>query len=227
MFAILLPVKQFARSKQRLSGWLAAREREMLARVMFEDVWETLRLAFPPDRLLVISAEPEVVSRCRADRIRCRAEAEPLSHSQSVIEATAWAMSLGVSSLLSVPIDTPAVKPEEIVKLSDLARRYSVVVAPSANGTGTNALLRTPPDAIRPRFGPGSCALHVAEARSKGLSHLVFPVPSLAADIDTPEEAAQFLSLERPSRRGGRTAALLQQWFEAGLETRRGVAVCS
>jgi len=223
VFAVLLPVKEFRHSKQRLAGWLAPQDRETLALAMFEDVWATLRSSGLRNDLLVISSEPFVIQRCRQERVPCRAETEPRSHSESVAEATHWAMSRGVTSLLSIPIDTPAITAEEISALARLAGRYSVVVVPSADGTGTNALLRTPPDAIAPQFGPGSCALHVAQASSQGLSHLVCRVESFAADIDTLEDAERFLSLNRDCR----TATLLQQWLGAGREFRGGVAVCS
>ncbi|MBI2818841.1 MAG: 2-phospho-L-lactate guanylyltransferase [Acidobacteria bacterium] len=223
MFAVLLPVKEFRRSKQRLATWLPLVEREALAQAMFEDVWAMRQSSFVRDRLFVVSSEPYVIERCRKDSVPCQIEADQHSHSDSVTEATRWAMSHGVTSLLSIPIDTPAVTADEISVLAELGDRYSVVVVPSADGTGTNALLRTPPDAIAPQFGPGSCALHLQQAKAKGLSHSVYPVESLAADIDTPEDAEHFLSLDHACR----TTTLLRQWLDRRQEIRRGVAVCS
>jgi 2-phospho-L-lactate guanylyltransferase len=223
VFAVLLPVKEFRSSKQRLASWLGPEGREALAREMFEDVWVMLRSSMVRDRMLVISSEPVVIERCRQERVPCLAETAPRSHSESVMQATQWAMARGVRSLLSIPIDTPAVSPQEIAALEELAPRYAVVVAPSADGTGTNALLRTPPDAIRPRFGPDSCARHVREAEAQGLTCLVHPIPSLAADIDTLEDAVRFLSLGIPCR----TAAWLREWRSARQEHKSGVAVCS
>lgn len=223
MFAVLLPVKEFRHSKQRLASWLSPRERETLAREMFEDVWGMLRSSTVRDRLFVVSSEPYVIERCREEGVSCLSESEQHSHSHSVEQATRWAMSRSVTSLLSIPIDTPGVTADEISTLAELAHHYAVVVVPSADGTGTNALLRTPPDCIQPQFGAKSCALHVAQARSKGLSHRVHPVASLGADIDTPEEAAHFLSLNRPCR----AAALLRQWLEEPQEIQPGAAQCS
>ena len=233
MVAALLPVKEFCRAKQRLAGFLTSQERALLARTMFEDVWDALREAERGgqallrqgsggqalERLLVVSAEPYVIARCREEGVACLEEEEARSHSDSVRLATQWAMGLGVTSLLSVPIDTPALTAPEILALLELhpgplahARgsdcRYAVVVAPSADGSGTNALLRTPPDAIAPQFGPDSCRLHVQEAETKGLLWRVFPSPGLSADIDTPEDIEAFLSTERRCR----TWALLQHW---------------
>jgi 2-phospho-L-lactate guanylyltransferase len=222
--AALLPVKGFHLSKHRLAGLLSPQERAALARAMFDDAWEVLRdaaeLKQGLDQLLVVSAEPYVLDRCRQDGVAFLEEAGPSTHSGSVHRATGWAISLGVTSLLSVPIDTPAMTATEILMLVGLARRHSVVVVPSADGTGTNALLRTPPNAIEPHFGPGSCRLHTDEAESKGLAWVVVRPPGLLADIDTPEDAAAFLSLiettERQATKGAsRTAALLREWVRS------------
>lgn len=223
MFAVLLPVKEFRRSKQRLATWRPLAEREALAQAMFEDVWAMLRSSFVRERLFVVSSDPYVIERCRQQEVPCQVETRQLSHSRSVMEATRWAMSHGVTSLLSIPIDTPAVTADEISALAELAQRYAVVVVPSADGTGTNALLRTPPDAIAPQFGPGSCRLHLQQAKAKGLSHSIYPVESLAADIDTPGDAERFLSLNHACR----TTTLLRQLLDRRQEIQRGVAVCS
>lgn len=222
MIAALLPVKEFHRSKHRLNGVFSPAERAALARAMFDDVWEMLREAVERkqglDQLLVVSAEPYVLARCRADGVACLEEVGPSTHSDSVHRATEWAISRGVTSLLSVPIDTPAMTAGELLTLVGLARRHSVVVVPSADGSGTNALLRTPPDAIRPRFGPGSCRLHIEEAESRGLDWAVIRLPGLLADIDTAGDAEAFLSLigsseRQATNRASRTAALLRQWI--------------
>ncbi|HWP85584.1 MAG TPA: 2-phospho-L-lactate guanylyltransferase [Terriglobia bacterium] len=223
MFAILLPVKEFRRSKQRLAAALSPLRRERLARAMFEDVWETLRESAGRYRLLVVTAEPFVIERCQRQGVPVLVERESRGHSDAVAAATPWAMRQGASSLLSLAIDTPAITAQEISSIAERSQDYSVIVVPSADGSGTNALLRTPPDAIAPRFGPGSCALHVAEARSKQRSCLVHAVASFAADIDTPEDAERFLAL----RRGKRTAALLRRWLKDAPAAGRGVAVCS
>ncbi len=51
---------------------------------------------------------------------------------------------------------------------------------PDRHGTGTNGLLLTPPDAIAPSFGPGSCERHRALARP-GRRDLPARAPGVAA----------------------------------------------
>jgi 2-phospho-L-lactate guanylyltransferase len=65
-----------------------------------------------------------------------------------------------------------------------------VVIVPDRHGTGTNGLLLSPPDAIRPSFGPGSAARHRALARAAAASWRFERVPSLLLDIDTGEDLA-------------------------------------
>jgi 2-phospho-L-lactate guanylyltransferase len=238
MTAVLLPVKRFNRSKERLARFLSPAEREELARLMFGDVWAVLQEAMtvnpegsgrsadaaarPPLRgigqLLVATAEPYVIERCRESGTPYLEETEQRSHTASVIEASRWAVSLGAVSLLSIPIDTPGVTAAEIFGLMELGRRYPVVIVPSADGTGTNALLRTPPEAIEPQFGPHSCGLHVEEARKKGFSHLVHPSPGLGQDVDTPEELYDFASNGRP--------CLSREFARQVLASKQRVAAC-
>jgi 2-phospho-L-lactate guanylyltransferase len=72
--------------------------------------------------------------------------------------------------------------------------------------------LLTPPDALTPAFGPGSRDRHVANARAEGGHPRVVEVPTLALDVDTPDDLRE---LERvlSSTRGGaaHTRGMLSQ----------------
>ncbi len=87
--------------------------------------------------------------------------------------------------------------------------RY-VAIVPDRHGTGTNALALSPPDAIEPSFGEGSCARHVAAAREAGVPFNVEELRSLALDLDTPADVvALTMELERDPGRARRTAKAL------------------
>jgi 2-phospho-L-lactate guanylyltransferase len=76
------------------------------------------------------------------------------------------------------------------------------VIVPDRHGTGTNALLLTPPDVIEPSFGPGSFARHRELAGTASVAEL----PSLLLDVDTPDDLATLLA---GSADAPRTRALL------------------
>ena len=65
-----------------------------------------------------------------------------------------------------------------------------MLVVPDRHGTGTNALVLDPPDAIEPSFGPDSCQRHQRLAGASGVHCEVVEVPSLALDVDTPDDLA-------------------------------------
>ena len=67
-------------------------------------------------------------------------------------------------------------------------RAGSVLVVPDRHGTGTNALVLTPPGALAPSFGPGSCQRHLEHARAAGIHGELVDVPTLALDVDTSED---------------------------------------
>jgi 2-phospho-L-lactate guanylyltransferase len=66
----------------------------------------------------------------------------------------------------------------------------SVVIVPDRHGTGTNALLLSPPTILAPAFGEGSFERHNALARAAGVTPRVAQVRSLGLDVDTPDDLA-------------------------------------
>ncbi len=62
-----------------------------------------------------------------------------------------------------------------------------VVLVPDRHGSGTNALLLAPPNAIDFRFGEGSRAAHAAAAEAAGATYVELDGP-LSFDLDTPED---------------------------------------
>lgn len=193
MIFALLPVKAFHNAKQRLSGLLSQAEREALARLMYEHVLETLCAVRGLDRVVVVASDPEVTRHARRSGAAIFEERQQVSHSQSADDAARRAMLLGARTVLLVPIDVPLVTVAEIEDLI-AAPRSGVIIVPSADGTGTNALVRTPPDAIRSCFGPGSFRAHLEQARANRVESQVLRPPGLLFDVDTPDDIAELVA---------------------------------
>jgi 2-phospho-L-lactate guanylyltransferase len=88
-----------------------------------------------------------------------------------------------------LPVDCPLLDTDELDdRLGETPR--AAMIVPDAHGSGTNALVLSPPDAFAPAFGPDSCARHVSRARAAGVSFALEPINSLAQDLDTPEDMA-------------------------------------
>jgi 2-phospho-L-lactate guanylyltransferase len=201
----ILPVKRFARAKQRLRAGVDGEARERLAAAMVADVLDVVAGYPALERVVVVTAEPKVAEMATA--VGAHVVRDPDEAGQSAAAALgvrAAREELSAQRALLVPGDTPALDTADLDAL--LARAEPVVIVPDRHGTGTNALLLTPPGAIAPAFGPGSCERHQAAAEAAGVDHAVLRLPSLALDVDTPED----LAVLRDSRGlGRRTAAAL------------------
>lgn len=196
IFAIL-PVKSPQNAKQRLDGYLAPAHREALARLMYEQTITSLCQADGIDRVLVATSDPQIAGRARALGTLVVEEGQQLSHSASADSACLLAMEMGATTALLLPIDVPLAVPGDFERLAAAAGpkgQPNLVIVPSADGTGTNALARTPPDVIPSRFGPGSFRIHLGLAEARGVPAEVLRLPGLMFDIDTPEDVGELLA---------------------------------
>ncbi len=199
MIFALLPVKAPKNAKQRLSGFFTPEQRERLARAMFEEVLATLCAVEGLARVVVVTSDEVAAGRARSLGAQVFEETEQQSHSVSADAAARRAAELGASTVVLLPIDVPLVTKEEIESLI-AGPGPGVIVVPSADGTGTNALVRTPPGVIESRFGPGSFRKHIGQAEAACVPVKVLRPPGLLFDIDTPEDIAELLARAPSSR---------------------------
>ena len=192
MIFALLPVKSPRNAKQRLRGFLSPAQRETLAIAMYEEVLGTLCSVRGLDRIVVATSDPAIADRARTRGVEVFEEEQQVSHSHSADFAAQRAMKLGAASVILLPIDVPLVTRAEIESLVEQAR-FGVTVVPSGDGTGTNALVRYPPNAIKACFGPGSFRAHCGLAESLGIPLKVLRPRGILFDIDTPEDVTELL----------------------------------
>jgi 2-phospho-L-lactate/phosphoenolpyruvate guanylyltransferase len=192
MIFAVLPVKNPKNAKQRLSDLLSAEDREALARLLYKETLAELCAARGIDRVAVVSNDQEVADHARESGAIVFEEDEQVSHSVSADRACRRAKQMGATTVLLVPIDLPLVTSDDFSRLA-FSARPGLIIVPSADGTGTNALVRTPPDVIESRFGPGSFRIHLEQAQSKGIFAEVLRFEGLMFDIDTPEDIAELL----------------------------------
>jgi 2-phospho-L-lactate guanylyltransferase len=182
----ILPVKRFERAKQRLGGALSDGSRWALAEAMVTDVLVALRRAKSVDHVLVVTCEPRAESLAIGWGADVIADPQERSHSNAATLGIRAAVERGATRVLLVPGDCPSLDPREVDEL--LSDGPGVKVVPDRHGTGTNALVLDPPEAITPGFGPGSCERHVDRAREEGVHWEIHHTPSLTLDVDTGED---------------------------------------
>jgi len=206
----VLPVKRFYAAKQRLATGLDGEQRRTLAAAMLADVLEAVGAARTLERTIVVSGDPiaqELAAEAGAEVVP---DPEDAGHVEAALAGIARAEVEGADCVVLLPGDCPLLDPRELDRLlTGVPERY-VGIVPDRHGTGTNALVLSPPDAIVPAFGAGSCARHVALSREAGVPFGVEELSSLGLDLDTPADVvALTLALETGRGRAPHTAKAL------------------
>jgi 2-phospho-L-lactate guanylyltransferase len=201
MNALLIPVKDPANAKTRLAELLSAEERRVLAWAMFEDVSNAVREARQPDCVVMVTSYEPAIERARQFGWDVLIEESQVSESASVDWASRVLAQRGVDTVMRLPADLPLVRADDIDSvLSTKLDSPGALLVPSREGTGTNAIIRTPPALFPSRFGPNSLALHKREAATAGVECVIVNNSRIALDIDDPRDVELLLEFGRGTR---------------------------
>jgi 2-phospho-L-lactate guanylyltransferase len=206
----ILPVKRFALAKTRLREQLAPAQLRRLAEAMVGDVLDTLVATATLDAVVVVTNEPAVTALADAHGAAVLADPTESGQSAAALVGIRHALTNGYERALLVPGDCPALDAQALGALLERPiAPPAVTIVADRHGSGTNALLLMPPDAIEPAFGPGSFERHRQRAGAATAAWHVEPLPGLLLDIDTPEDLGE---LRRAlAHRTTRTSAVLEQ----------------
>jgi 2-phospho-L-lactate guanylyltransferase len=203
-------VKRFAAAKQRLAAGLDDERRRELVAAMLADVLEAIGKARSIERIVVVSDDPGAAGPAADAGAELIPDTPDAGHSEATLAGIAHAVAAGAECVALLPGDCPLLEPRELDRVVTASPSRYVTIVPDRHGTGTNALVLAPPDAIRPAFGEGSRDRHVAAAREAGIPFGVEEIPSLALDLDTPADVVALTrELASGSRRARRTARAL------------------
>jgi 2-phospho-L-lactate guanylyltransferase len=215
MRALLLPIKDLKNAKKRLTGVLTPEERFGLAEAMLKDMIRAVRGVRGADKIFVVTSYEPAMRFAEENGWEILREERQISESDSVDAASRICEGRGVKSLLRLPLDLPLIQPRDIDELLGVEREApALVIVPSRDGTGTNALMRTPPTLFPSHFGNGSFAKHVGEAESAGAQVMVRRNARLEMDVDDESDLSVLLQHDLNGTETGR-------WLrESGVEAR-------
>jgi 2-phospho-L-lactate/phosphoenolpyruvate guanylyltransferase len=210
MRIVAVPVKSLSRAKTRLSPALTGLERGALTLAMLEDVLDAA-LSVPGWETWVISPDEVALEVAAGRGARPIPEAKP-PLANAIRQVEAKAKQDGATALAVLPADVPLVTADTLHEA--LRTLGAVVLARSADGSGTSLLLRRPPRAIPARFGPDSFRRHLELAAERGLPVSVVERRELSFDVDRPDD---ILTLLADGRRGRTREVCLQMDLGARL----------
>lgn len=185
----IVPVKPLRRGKSRLASVLTQDERADLNQRLLVHTVDTLRSLSEIEQVLVVSRDPAALALARSHGARTVQENGSPQLNVALARATILAKNYITRGVLIVPADLPLITPEDVRAMLDRAKYPPVVVvAPDRHRQGTNALLVCPVGLIDYEFGPGSFQRHCDLANKAGARLEVCELPSLALDVDFPED---------------------------------------
>jgi 2-phospho-L-lactate/phosphoenolpyruvate guanylyltransferase len=185
MRALLLPIKDLRRAKQRLAAFLGPEERFALAQAMLADTLRAVRSVRKADKIFVSTNYEPAMRAAEENGWELLREQHQISESVSVDAASRECEKLGIRAVLRVPLDIPLVQASDIDELlAAESAAPALVIVPSRDGTGTNAILRTPPTLFPSHFGSGSFAKHCDEAQRAAAEIVVRRNERLEMDVD-------------------------------------------
>ncbi|HWS46437.1 MAG TPA: 2-phospho-L-lactate guanylyltransferase [Acidimicrobiia bacterium] len=190
---IVVPVRSFTLAKARLAPALDRPARAALARTMAERVVS----AAGDHPVAVVSSAPEVCEWATARGLDVLAD--PGSLDDAAHAGRAWAAARGLVRYAVAHADLPRATSFDLV-LSDGDAPVAVIV-PDHRDDGTPVLSLPTDAAFAFAYGPGSAARHADVARRLGLDIRIVRDPSLAFDVDVPDDLAVLAALERAAAR--------------------------
>ncbi|MEM3506517.1 MAG: 2-phospho-L-lactate guanylyltransferase [Candidatus Bathyarchaeia archaeon] len=193
---LIIPVKKLSDSKTRLSSILSPIERKALMLAMIKDVLKAAKSSKKIDNIILVSSDQNVFKISKEFNIEFLEERSQHGLNNALQNAIKYCIKKNSKSVLIIPADIPLVLAEDLEEIIGLSESSSIVITPSKNGCGTNALMLSPPNIIQPMYGNNSFYSHIYEAKIKGVETKVYKSYRLALDIDTPKDLKDFMSLK-------------------------------
>jgi 2-phospho-L-lactate/phosphoenolpyruvate guanylyltransferase len=190
----IVPQKPLSMAKSRLRQILPAGARASLSLALLERVFTALRAGVGIETVVVMTPDPVVAAFAAARGVRAVPDLAPSLN--AALAEVFRPLSRCSRGILVISADLPLLQPADIAAIVAAADARTLVVAPSKDTVGTNALLLPPTVAFRPAFGQASLAAHRHRAEALGLRAVLLHRPGLAFDLDTPADLAALRSAQ-------------------------------
>ena len=184
--SVIIPVKSFHKSKTRLQ--LSEEKTFELCRLLLREVIKTVSESGLIDKTIVVSNEEKISDIIEEYDCKRIPDVNEESVNDAVGLAESYLLENKFTHSIVLPLDVPFFYSEDIEKLLNFSEAKSVVIVPSRHFDGTNALLRTPIDSMKPRYDEGSYIFQIESAKNFDVKICVGLIYRLMLDIDSVED---------------------------------------
>lgn len=195
MFTII-PAKPFTEAKSRLAPILAPSQRVALSRYLLQ---RTIQVAHQVSQRVVVVSRSVMVRRlAKQAGAWSLVETRP-GLNEALQQGLRWASAQGEQAVLILPGDLPYLQPISLqMMIAQATKPPTVVIAPCQRNEGTNALFMHPLNLIEVAFGLSSFTRHCQATYLQGIKPRIFRHPTLAFDLDVPDDWQQYHLQEEP-----------------------------
>ena len=198
-----------------------------MAQAMLSDAIQTIQGVHYAEKIFVVTSYQPVMSTAEENGWEILREDRQISESHAVDFASRVCEERGVTGLLRVPLDVPLAQATDIDELLAIeCRAPGMIIVPSRDGTGTNAILRTPPALFPSHFGEGSLVKHIGEAKQAAAQIIIHRNPRLEMDVDDGSDLRALLKHDLTGTSTGRwlRESGLDAKFQCGGNKETGIA---
>ena len=184
--SVIIPVKTFQKSKTRLH--LSEDKTKKLCRLLLEEVIKTIHESKLIDKIIVVTNEEQVSDIIEKYDCKKIKDEHEISVNNAVKLAEKYLIDNEFTHSIVLPLDVPFFYSEDLEELLNFSSEKSVVVVPSRHFDGTNALLRTPINSMKPRYDEGSHNFQIESAKKSDVRISIGLIYRLMLDIDNIED---------------------------------------
>lgn len=178
----IIPVKSFSKAKTRLN--IPQIKRELLCKAMLEEVLKTLSKCKSIDDIVIVSKDDAAI---KLSKPFCAIQIfdDDLGVNQAVHLADQYLSDLECNCSVIFPQDIPMMESSDVDSLLGfLKSKNSVILVPSRQFNGTNALVRYYARSMKTQYDKGSYSYQLKAAKSVTKNTSLALIRRMMLDID-------------------------------------------
>ena len=187
----LIPVKRFDVGKSRLRKVFTLQELVLLNISLFQSTFLKVKDSGQFAHILVVSRDDDALAWTKANHGESLHEEGEESLNSALAQGLDWIASQGAGSVLILPTDIPLLTVDDLFSLCAYQPEDpGMLIVPDHTQLGTNALLLTRPNLLKPQFGVNSFQAHCQQAERAHIHQTIYLNKHIQQDIDTPDDLA-------------------------------------
>ena len=185
--AAIIPVKTFSKAKTRIN--LSSDQKEALCKIMLEEVVRTISNNKNIDKIVVVSKDEEALKIGKKFNVKEIFDQDESGVNHAVSLADNYLENSDYEASIVFPQDIPFMQSEDIDNLIKFQKSpQSVLVVPSRQFDGTNALLRSPVNLMKTHYDEDSYKIHLQVGKSISSNTALIFLRRIMLDIDNQED---------------------------------------